>query len=261
MRDEARVDQAVVRRQRLGTAGASRERVEGGPGGEDPRLHGVVNALERRDVDEARRIAHEQQSLAVALVGQRVEAALGDRFRTPLQQLTTLEMRAEKGMQLHPLEQLVHVERCVVIVEADDEPDGNLSRPQGVHEAAAKRVRRERPAQRVDYAIQGPLHIPHFLHAEREDLGIRRAHVSPLAPGLRQHPTRPLGEDRDLRSDVGRLLIPGARLAAAIEAGCGGANAPHGLTLDQERRDGESRKEVDARLLRLFSEPAHDLAD
>ena len=170
----------------VGTGAARRERLEGGPGGEDARLHGVVDALERRHVNEPRRVAHQEEALAVPPLRQRVEAALGNRLRAPLQQLAALEIAPEERMQLHPLEQLVHVERCVVVVQPNDQPDRDLARPERIHEAAAERVSGERPAQRVDDAIQRPLDLPHLLHPEREDLGIRGPHLLPLAPGLRR---------------------------------------------------------------------------
>ena len=72
------------------------------------------------------RVAHHQHPVAAAALGQRVVAALGNRLGAPLEQLAALEMGPEERVQLHPLQQLVHVERGVVVVEPDHEAERDL---------------------------------------------------------------------------------------------------------------------------------------
>ena len=100
-------------------------------------------------------------------------------------------------MELHPLQQLVHVEARVVVVEPHDEAERHLGRAERIEEAAAEGVGRERPAQGVDDRVQRPLHLPDLLDAEREELRVGRAHLLPLAPGLAQRAAGALGDDRD----------------------------------------------------------------
>ena len=111
-----------------------------------------------------------------------------------------------------------------MVVEADHQAERHLGRAERVDEAAAERVGRERPAQRVDDAVERPLHLPDLLHAEREDLRVGRADLLPLAPRLAQRPRVPSASDRHLRGEVGRLRVARARLARrgrARTASCG----------------------------------------
>ena len=83
-----------------------------------------------------------------------------------------VRLAAEQRMELHPLQQLVDVETRVVVVEPDHETERHLRRAERVHEAAAERIGRERPAQRVDDGAKRLLHLPQLLHAEREELWV-----------------------------------------------------------------------------------------
>ena len=78
-------------------------------------------------VHEARGVAGDQHAVAAAPLGQRVVAALGNGLGAPLDQLAALEVRAEERMELHALQQLVHVEARVVVVEAHHEAERHLA--------------------------------------------------------------------------------------------------------------------------------------
>ena len=110
-----------------------------------------------------------RSAVAVAPLGQRVVAALGDRLGAPLHHLAALEVGAEERMALHPLQQHVHVERRLAVVEADHEAEGHEVRLQRIEEAAAEGVARQRPAQGVDDRVQRLLRLPELLHPERVD--------------------------------------------------------------------------------------------
>ena len=89
-------------------------------------------------------------------------------------------------MPLQRLQQLMHVQRRIAIVEPDNQPERDEIRLERVDETAAKGVVRERPAQGMNHAIERLLRLPQLLDAECEDLGIVRRHALPLAPRLGQ---------------------------------------------------------------------------
>jgi hypothetical protein len=171
--DVAVVHHRVVRGERGGGRVALLQPAEDRARGVDAGLDGVVDALEGRDLDEAGRVAEDHDAVAAAPFGQRVVAALGDRLRAPLDQFAAFEIRPEQRVQLQLLEQRVHVEARVVVVEADHEPERDDIRLERVHEAAAERVVREGPADGVDDGVERLLRLPDLLHAERVDLRVR----------------------------------------------------------------------------------------
>ena len=183
-----------------------------------------MNALQRRDVHEARGVAQQHDTSARAPLGERVEAALGDRLRTPLDHFSTGEQRAHQRVLLEPLQQQVHVERRVAVIEPHHEAQRDQIRLEGIHEAAAERVPRQRPPQRVDHAIERLLRLPQLLHAEGKDLRVLRRHALPLAPRLRQQTPRPLGERRDVGDKIVGRRATGRRLPLAIESGGRGSD-------------------------------------
>ena len=84
-------------------------------------------------------------------------------------------------MQLHPLQQLMHIERGVLVVQPDHEAERDHARPRGIDEAAAERVVGQRPAHGVDHAVERPLGLPDLLDTEREDLRVWGGTSLPLA--------------------------------------------------------------------------------
>ena len=242
---------------------------------EDARMHRVVNAFERRHVHEPRCIAEEHDTVAGAALRERIESALGDGFRAPLDHFAAGQELLQERMPLELLEQDVHVQTGIAIVEAHDEPQRNEVRLERIHEAPAECIAGQRPTERVDHAIERSLRLPQLFHAQREDLWVVGRDALPLTPRLREQPPRPLGERRDFRSDIVRRCTPppGSRLpvadwvalfalvAVAIETGGRGPHAGNsGVPHEQlcRRKPGEH---VDTEPLGLGAEPAHDLAE
>ena len=155
----------------------------------------------------------------------------------------------------------MHVEGAVRVVEADHEAERDEVRRERVHEAAAERVARQWPPQRVDDRVERLSRLPQLLDAEREELRILARHLLPRAPRLRQHPARPLGEYRHLRHEViGRERI-GERPAVAIEAARRRAHTNHPSAVHEQARRREPREDVDAQRLGSLAQPADDLAE
>ena len=119
----------------------------------------------------------------------------------------------------------------------------------------------QRPAERVDHRLERTLHLPHLLHAEREELRVGRADLLPLAPRLAQQPARPLGDDRDPRGEVGRLGVARRPAARPVEPRRRGADAAHRGAVHQQRIDRKAGEQVDAEPFGPLAEPADDLAD
>ena len=108
---------------------------------------------------------------------QRDEAALGDRLRAPLDPLAALEDRPHARMRLQLLQQVVHRERRVAVVEADHHADAHVVVAHRVDERAAElavaSAGAQRPPERVDHLPQRLRHLPDLLHAERPRLRAR----------------------------------------------------------------------------------------
>src|SRR5205807_4291094 len=98
-------------------------------------------------------------------------------------------------------------------------------------ELAVARGVAERPAHRVDDAVERLRDAPHLLHAEGPDLRVLALEAEALDRRAREVPLRPLREHGDARDDVGAGLEVPERVAFAIAALVGGpdsANAPVG---------------------------------
>ena len=113
-------------------------------------------------------------------------------------------------------------------------------------------------------ASSGLLRLPELLDPEREDLRVRRARRPATAhPGLRERAARALGERRHLRGEVGRRLrsrrpgVPSRVEARRRRAHADARARPRRAATSR----GEAGEQVDAELLGLLAEPAHDLAD
>ena len=125
---------SVIRRQRGRLAGAGiGQRRSDRLGGEHPGFHGVVHALEGRHIDKSGGVTNHHEAIAAEAFRQRIEAAFGNGLGAPFEQLATFENRPEEWMELHPLQRLVHIERGIVIVEPNDQPDRDLI---GTHRVA-----------------------------------------------------------------------------------------------------------------------------
>ncbi len=231
-----------------------------GPRGEDPRLHGVVDALERRHVHEAGRVAQDDDAVARAARRDRVVAAFGDRLGAPLNHLAAFQVLPERRMQLHPLEQLVDIERGVPGVEPDHQPERHEIGLERIHEAATEGIRRDRPAEGVDDRVERPLRLPDLLHAEREDLRIFGRHAPPLEPRLRQRSPRPLGQRGHFRDEIVRRHVIRKRPPLTVQAGRRRPDPRDPLSSHQQARRRKAGEDVHPQRRGPLAQPAHDLA-
>ena len=94
------------------------ERLEGRLGGEHPRLHRRVRALDLGHVEKARG-ATDQRAATEAERGDRLEPSLVECARAVHETLAALERRTHRGVRLPPLELVEGVEVRVRIVESD----------------------------------------------------------------------------------------------------------------------------------------------
>ena len=113
----------------------------------------------------------------------------------------------------------------------------------------------------MDHPVQRPLRLPHFLHPECEDLGIRGGDPLPGPVRLPQRAPRPLGEHGDPACKVGRLGIVRRRLALPVEARWRRPDAADPRPVHQQRIDRESGEEVHPQALRLLAQPADHLRE
>src|SRR5919197_6226292 len=92
------------------------------------------------------------------------------------------------GLQL--LEQVVHRQLRVTVVEADDHPDRDHVLAHRIDERAAELAvlgaRPERPAHRVDDAVERLRDLPDLLHPERPDLRMLAADPEAVEGDTRQ---------------------------------------------------------------------------
>src|SRR5881394_230660 len=97
-----------------------------------------MDALERSDFDQACSIADNHHAIAAAAVCQRMIAAFRNRLCAPLDHFATLQVLLYVRMRLERLQQLVHIERCLPVVESDNESERNDIRLERIDEAAAE---------------------------------------------------------------------------------------------------------------------------
>ena len=180
---------------------------------------------------------------------QRDEATLGNRLRAPLHALAALEDLAHARMRLQLLQQIVHRQLRVAVVEPDDHPDRDHVVAHRVDERPAELAvlppRREaaspscaRPAQRLR-------DLPDLLHAERPHLRVLAAQPEAVERRAGQMALRPLGEDRHARGDVGAGLEVRQLLAAAPAS----AGRPCARRLRARRRRAAARRDVSGRIV------------
>src|ERR671916_6686 len=102
--------------------------------------------------------------------GLRPVAARRDGLRAPADALAALDDLRDERVAFQLLERVVHGEARVLVVEADDEAHRDLVLAHRVDERAAELAvlggELERPAHRVDHAVERLLDLPHLLHAQ-----------------------------------------------------------------------------------------------
>ena len=196
-------------------------------------------------------------------VGHRQEAALRDRLGAPGLALAAGEELADHRMGLELLEEVVHRERRVVVLEPDDEADREPVLAHRVDEAAAGLAvlsrPAERPAQRVDHAVERARDLPHLLDAEAPDLRVHRSEAELLGESASQVPLGPLAEHRGPGSDLDPRLVRGGRPALAVEPLVAGHDAAHGAAVDEQPLGGRLGQHHRSELLGLLTEVAAEL--
>ena len=253
-------DRIVVRRERRRRRRATLQRRERGLGRETARLDRVVHALEPRDVDEPDAVAAQEEPGRVQPRRQRVEAAARDRLRAPRDALAALEQLANLRMRLQLLQQVVRRELDVAVVEPDHHPDGEHVVAHRVDERAAElavlRRRSQRPAHRVDDAVELARNLPDLFHAELPDLRLVAPQPEVVERDAGEMALRPFREDGHLRDEVRAGLVVAERLAVTTAPLVAGAHADDAAVRDEQllrRRLGKDRRSA---LLGTLAEPA-----
>ena len=102
--------------------------------------------------------------------------------------------------------------------------------------------------------------FPEFLHAHGKlgRLAVPRQAALPQQL-LGQVPAHAVGEDRDLRVDVGAGLEHAPWLAVLADAAVARAHANHAITVEQHRLSGKTPEQVDAFGLDLSGQPPREL--
>ena len=153
----------------------------------------------------------------------------------------------------------------VGVVEADDEADAELVLAHRVDEAAAELVvlRRlaQRPAHRVDHAVERLGDLPDLFHAELPAHRVGAVQVEVVVGGVGEVADRALGKDGRLGDDVGARLEVAQLLALLAATAVAGADALDHPILDQQLGRGGLGEDVDAGFLGFVGEEAAQLGD
>ena len=145
---------------------------ERGFGREHSGLDRRVRALDARGVEKPGVVAHQRTSGECEL-GQRLQAARGDRARAVRDAPGAREESADRRVRLVALEFLERMEVGILVAEADHEPDRDLVILEVVEEGAAVCVVGERPSRGVHHEpghVALGLHFPELLQADTVDL-------------------------------------------------------------------------------------------
>ncbi len=154
-------------------------------------------------------------------------------------------------------------EARVAVVEPDHEPhrDPVLAHrvDEGAAELAVLRAEAQRPAHRVDDAVERLLDLPHLLDPELPLLRVLRAEVEMPDRGAGEVALGALAEHGGLADQVGAGLEVRQLLAVAVAALVARADADHAPVVDQQARGRRLTQDVDAGLLGLLRHPAPQL--
>ena len=223
-----------------------------------------VDALQATTVQEARRVAGQQQAIGVQL-GHRVPAALGDRLGPVAHRFAALEQRRDQRVRLQLLQVAVRVAGRVLRIETGDHADVPEGVGESVDESAAERVRWQREVHGVDdAALLSPAgrDLPQLLHAGGVVLRLLAVHESErLLELLADGAARAFAQDRDLGHAIGTGLVRGLTVAVLVDTLVAGANAQHLAALEQRRLRGRLGGDQDAALLGLRRQPLREFAE
>ena len=196
---------------------------------------------------------------------QRVEAAARDRLRAPLHPLAALQDPADLRVRLQLLQQVVHRERRVAVVEPDDEPDRDHVLAHRVDERAAELAEllagAQRPAHRVDDAVERLRDLPDLFHRELPDLRLLAAEGEAVDRDACEVALRPLRKHGDLGGEVGAGLEVAQLAALAVAPLVAGAHTQHAPVRDEELLGRGLRQDHRAALFRLLGEEAAELGE
>ncbi len=232
-------------------------------GGEHAGVHGVVDALERRDVDHAGAVARDHHARRPQAARLGPVAARRDRLRAPADALAALDDPGHERMPLQLLERIVDAERGVAVVEPADEAHRDLVLAHRVDERAAEllvlRAEAKRPGHRVDDAVERLLDLPDLLDTELPLLRVLGAEVEVADRRAGEVALRALGEHGGLRDQVGARLEVRELLAVTAAALVARAHADDLPVVDEQHGGGGFAEDVDAGLLGLVGQPAAEL--
>ena len=167
-------------------------------------------------------------------------------------------------MQLHPLQQLVHVERGVVVVEPDDEPERDEVRLERIHEAAAERIGWAAASPACGSPRSSGCLVSQISFTPSAKIcGFGEPTLLPLAatpaPAV---PRVPSASTVTLRGEVGRRRDSRQRLPVAVQPGrrrC--ARPPRGRPSTSSAAAGNPVNRLTPSASALLAQPAHDLAE
>ena len=119
----------------------------------------------------------------------------------------------------------------------------------------------QRPAQRVDHAVERPRDAPQLLHAQAPHLGIGRGQAERLGKRRGQVALGALRQHGRPGVDLGARLVGAERLAVAAEALVAGDHAADGAVADEQRLRVGLGQHHHAELLGLLGQVAAELRE
>jgi hypothetical protein len=159
----------------------------------------------------------------------------------------------------------VHREAGVAIVEPGNQPERDPVLTHRIDERAAElavlRGEAQRPARRVDHAVERLLDLPHLLHAELPLLRVLGPHVEVADGRPCQVALRSLGQHGRLGDQIRARLEVGQLATVAVAPLVARPDAHHTAVLHEELGGGGLAQHIDAGLLRLLAQPPPELRD
>ena len=223
-----------------------------------------MHALELRDVDEARRVTADHGAGRRHARRERPEPALGNRLGAPGDALASLEDPAHQRVRLQLLQEVVHGQGRVRRVEPRDEAERDVLGAHRVDEGSAELVvalaGAQRPAERVDDAVERARDAPHLLDPERVDLRVVALEPEAVDRRGRQEALHAICQHRRPGVELGTGLEARARRPVARAPLVARANAADGPVGHEQRLRVGLGQQHHAELLGLLGERARRAA-